>query len=260
MPNSTQPTPREYDTLEHHLLSLWVDASDTGLCVIDDTSRVVMLNQAAGQMLARNGAQQLNRPLQTVFRGLDGGQSLLQWLGTPGFDGERQVSYQSEAGVRQLLLKPQTVRTATGERFKVIAMTDVTQLVAAQKTLGQQQRQWQALNAGVVLSDARAPDCPIVYVNPVFEAMSGYSASEIVGRNCRFLQGSDLDQPGLACIRDAIKNRTNGYALLRNYRKDGSQFLNELFVSPVNDELGVLSHFIGIQHLRANGTQAATLP
>lgn len=241
---------RSHDVLEHQLLSVWVDAAHVGLCVIDDTARVVMVNPAACCMLGVEGSDVLNMPLKNLLRGIDSGVSLVQWLSTPGFDGERQVTLQVLEGVRHLLLKTHSVRTETGERFKVVAFTDVTQLTEALYESAMHRRQWQAVNAGVVLTDARTPDMLITYVNPVFERMTGYSSAEVVGRNCRFLQGGDLNQPGLVKIRDAVKNQTNGYALLRNYRKDGSLFLNELFISPVIDSQGVATHFLGIQHLR----------
>ena len=101
--------------------------------------------------------------------------------------------------------------------------------------------------------DARADNMPITYVNPVFERMTGYSSAESLGKNCRFLQGTDTNQPATTAIRTAIKNQSNGYAILRNYRKDGSMFFNELFIAPVRDEKNVVTHFIGIQHLRADG-------
>ncbi len=243
-----------HDALEHQLLSTWVDAAHVGLCVIDDTARVVMLNRAANVKLEVDGTQVLNRPLKALLGGVDGSLSLIQWLSTPGFDGERQVTLQAVDGPKYLLLKTHSLRTAGGERYKVIAITDVTKLTHALRDSEQHRRQWEALNAGVVLTDARAPDMPIVYVNSVFERMTGYSCAETLGRNCRFLQGEDLHQPGMNAIKSAIANRTNGYAVMRNYRKDGSLFLNELFISPVKDNQGEVTHFVGIQHLRLGET------
>lgn len=252
------PHTRPNDRLEHALLSVWMEATDEGLCVVDDTSRVVMINPAACRLLDVDGIEVLNAPLKRSMEKLDidGGASLLQWLGTPGFDGERHVTRRSANGLLQLLLKTVTLRASEGGLFKMVAITDVTALLTAQNRIdsANNRRQWEALNAGVVISDALAPDMPIVYVNTKFEEMSGYLATEVLGRNCRFLQGPHSDQSGLANIRDAIKNKTNGYALLRNYRKDGSIFMNELFVSPIKDAAGTVTHFMGIQHLKTDYT------
>ncbi|MGY2894404.1 PAS domain S-box protein [Deinococcus sp. UYEF24] len=101
---------------------------------------------------------------------------------------------------------------------------------------------------GVVVADARQDDCPVVYVNPAFEAMSGYAATEIVGRNCRFLQGEDRDQEAGREIRAALAEGRGVTAVLRNYRRDGRLFYNELTLSPVRDGSGALTHFLGFQN------------
>lgn len=212
-----------------------------------------MINPAACRLLNVDGLTVLNAPLKSAMHNvtIDGGPSLLQWLGAPGFDGERHVTCDSPVGVLQLLLKSVTLRASEGGLFKMVAITDVTALLAAQQRVDSEinRRQWEALNAGVVISDALSPDMPIVYVNSKFEEMSGYKSSDVLGRNCRFLQGNGNDQPGLISIRAAIKNQVNGYGLLRNYRKDGSIFLNELFISPIKTSSGIVTHFVGIQHL-----------
>ena len=245
------PQPRRHDLLEHQLLAVWVNAASTGLCVIDDTARVVMLNSAACTILDVDGISAMNMPLKRLLHNTaQGSVELVQWLSAPGFDGERQIVCGTHDSLKHLLLKSHSIRTETGERFKVVTLTDTTQLTEALQSAEQYRRQWQALNAGVVISDARMPDLPIVYVNPAFEHMSGYSSAEVMGRNCRFLQGSDHQQPGLLAIRQAVKTQTNGYAVLRNYRKDGRLFHNELFISAVRDSQGEVTHFVGIQHLR----------
>jgi PAS domain S-box-containing protein len=238
------------DLLEHALLSAWLDAATTGLFALDDTGRVVMLNQAACSLLAVEGTAALNQPLKALMQSVPTDPSLLSWLGTPGFDGERQLARTAKDATVHLLLRASTVRHANGDRFKVVAVSDISALLATQQELEFHRRQWHALNAGVVIASTKQPDMPIVYVNPMFERMSGYKGAEILGRNCRFLQGADTQQPGLAAIRDAIKDQTNGHAVLRNYRKDGSLFMNELFISPVKDASGTLTYFVGIQHAR----------
>jgi diguanylate cyclase (GGDEF)-like protein/PAS domain S-box-containing protein len=107
---------------------------------------------------------------------------------------------------------------------------------------------FRSLSNGVTLCDVTLPDLPLVYVNPAFERMTGYSAQETCGHNCRFLQGSDIDQPGINLLREGIRNRRDTHALLRNYRKDGTPFWNELYISPVFDAAGALTHIAGFQN------------
>ena len=105
-----------------------------------------------------------------------------------------------------------------------------------------------ACTAGVIMTDARQDDHPIIYVNPAFERLSGYAAGEILGRNCRFLQGQDRDQTGIGEIRRAIAQGRSTAVTLRNYRKDGTLFHNELSLSPVRDAEGTLTHYLGFQN------------
>ena len=101
---------------------------------------------------------------------------------------------------------------------------------------------------GVTLSDPDQPDCPLVYVNRVFQEMSGYSHDEMIGRNCRFLQGADHDQPELDTLRAAIREHQACTVTLRNYRKNGELFLNRLSVRPLVDRDNRVIYYLGIQY------------
>jgi diguanylate cyclase (GGDEF)-like protein/PAS domain S-box-containing protein len=101
---------------------------------------------------------------------------------------------------------------------------------------------------GVTISDATIPGAPLIYVNPAFERMTGYSGEEVLGLSCNFLQGTDKDQPGVHEVRAAILETREVRVLLRNYHKDGTQFWNELYLSPVFNAAGALTHFVGIQN------------
>src|SRR3989339_2253022 len=100
---------------------------------------------------------------------------------------------------------------------------------------------------GIILAElTKGSKYLIVYLNPAFERITGYSHDELIGKNCSFLQGSDKDQPGLDQIRQALKTHTSCRAVIRNYRKDGTMFWNELYLSPVRDESGKVAHYVGI--------------
>jgi PAS domain S-box-containing protein len=105
-----------------------------------------------------------------------------------------------------------------------------------------------ASSNGIVITDPKLPDNPIVYANPAFEEISGFNAEEVRGRNCRFLQGAHRDQPALDELRKAIAEERECRVVLRNYRKDGTPFWNELYVSPVHDEEGNLTNFVSVQN------------
>ncbi len=108
-------------------------------------------------------------------------------------------------------------------------------------------RIFRSVTSGISVADVTRPDLPLVYVNPAFEVMTGYSLEEVLGKNCRFLQNDDHDQPGLTLIREAIRARREVTAILRNYRKNGTLFWNELSLSPICNREGTVTHFVGIQ-------------
>jgi PAS domain S-box-containing protein len=101
--------------------------------------------------------------------------------------------------------------------------------------------------SSVVITDHRLPDNPIIFCNTAFEKLTGYDCEEVIGHNCRFLQGNDKDQKALEEVRAATAEGKNCTVALRNYRKDGRPFWNELVLSPVTDDDGTITHFIGIQ-------------
>ena len=100
----------------------------------------------------------------------------------------------------------------------------------------------------MVITRAAPPDYIIDYVNPAFERITGYTAAEVIGHNCNFLQGDDRDQPSIDEIRLALREQRAGDAVLRNYRKDGTLFWNHLFVAPVRGVDGAVSHFVASQY------------
>ena len=101
---------------------------------------------------------------------------------------------------------------------------------------------------GVVITDATQPNHPIVHVNEGFSRITGFSAREVLGRNCNFLQGTDRQQPAVATLRYAIAGREAVVVVLRNYRKDGSLFYNRVEMCPVADpHSGDVTHFFALQ-------------
>lgn len=102
-------------------------------------------------------------------------------------------------------------------------------------------------NDGIVVAEQEGHDSILIYTNPAFERLTGYSADDILYQDCRFLQGQEHEQEGVASIREAIRQGQPCRQVLRNYRKDGSLFWNELSITPVRNEADHLTYYIGIQ-------------
>jgi PAS domain S-box-containing protein len=98
-----------------------------------------------------------------------------------------------------------------------------------------------------IVTDPHLPDNPIVAVNGAFTALTGYTADEAVGHNCRFLAGAATQPWATDMLRQAIANARPGFAELLNYRKNGSPFLNAVMIAPLFGEGGELEHFVGSQ-------------
>jgi PAS domain S-box-containing protein len=97
------------------------------------------------------------------------------------------------------------------------------------------------------VTDARQPDDPLIWVNPAFEQLTGYRAVDVIGHNCRFLQGPDTDPAAVAAIREALAAGRTVTETMLNYRADGSTWWNEVTITPVFDQVGELTHFVGVQ-------------
>ena len=108
-------------------------------------------------------------------------------------------------------------------------------------------RSLDALPRGILITDCQQADDPIIYVNKYFLEMSGYDESEILGKNCRFMQGKETDAESLKKLAIAMERRESVTVRMINYRKNGEQFTNELTISPVKNKNGDVTHSIGLE-------------
>lgn len=131
---------------------------------------------------------------------------------------------------------------------KTVQLTEANKALLHEKAeLMMRERAIRAVSQGIVIADATQPDHPIVYASPSFERLTGYSASEVLGKNCRLLQGKDTDQAAVQRLRDSLRAKQACVIELLNYKKDGTPFWNSLALSPVFDETGALVNFVGVQ-------------
>lgn len=135
---------------------------------------------------------------------------------------------------------------------KLIRIDGTIQDVSAQRAIEKELKLIRSAinsaNNGIIIVDAKQPAMPIIFANHAFEELTGYTLSEILGKNCRFLQKKDRSQEGLSIVRDAIQHSKKANFMLRNYKKNGELFYNHIYISPVKDENGYVTHYVGVQY------------
>ncbi len=177
----------------------------------------------------------------------------LPFIFVSGTIGEERAIDSLRSGATDYVLKTNLSRLPSALRRALQDAADRDERREAEETLRLRDRAVEASVNPILIVSATDPAMALVYVNGAFEQVTGYSRDEVIGRNCRFLQGEDRDQPELDKIRRAIDEQREGQALLRNYRKDGSLFWNKLYVTPVRDPLSNrVTHFV------ASATRLAT--
>ena len=143
------------------------------------------------------------------------------------------------------------------ERKNLVAeqerLTSERELSAKIRRAGDDNLRWivsalESTTDGIVIADAQSYDLPITYANTAFLALTGYDKSEVLGRNCRFLQGKDTDRDAKEQVRRFLKLNLPCRVTLLNYRKDGSTFWNELTIAPIRDDQNKTTHFVGVLH------------
>ncbi|MFV8833637.1 chemotaxis protein CheB [Aquisalimonas sp.] len=161
---------------------------------------------------------------------------------------EHEESITLEGRTRYFITERFPLNDEDGRTYALcIKALDITERRETEEKVRLQSKALDASVNGILIADAADPDLPIVYANPAFERITGYPTDEVLQRNCRFLQGSETDTEALDVVRDALRNGTSARVMLRNYRKDGSAFWNDLSIFPVHDEHEHLTHFVGIQ-------------
>ncbi|WP_323789545.1 PAS domain S-box protein [Psychroserpens sp.] len=132
--------------------------------------------------------------------------------------------------------------------YVMALIKDVSDKKETEKDLMLKSSALQSASNGIIITDALKPDNPVIYFNSAFQNLTGYSSKEILNHNCRFLQGKDRDQEPLKKLRKAIKKGESCQVTLRNYKKDGTPFWNDLYIMPIVNNKDIITNFIGIQN------------
>jgi PAS domain S-box-containing protein len=236
------------NSLENFILFGALEAARIGLCAINAEGDVVVLtsefarkiNQSPSEILGRNARRLLAGERFFV-------PNFSELIDLAGPEIASQATQTSGHQVSIILLRGTTLVHPTLGKYRILTILDILDFGISPTRLLETRRQLDAMRSAVVISDLSKEDNPICFVNRRFEEMTGYHATEVLGRNCRFLQGTERGQEGIAELRAALAARRSHHVVLKNFRKNGEAFLNELFVTPVFDATGQATHYMGLQ-------------
>ena len=245
----------EADAIDaRRVLSSALEHISDGFAVFDGDDRLVLCNEQYKALypmiddLVIPGARASDLTTAALERGQIVDQSPCRAQRAP--DGRLHATQTSARSVQVLTAEGRWIeaRDYLAEKVgRVSIRIDITERKAVEDALKLRNRAMEASADGIMIADARAPDLPVVYANPATEKITGYRVEELLGRNARFLQGKETNQPELERIRVALRDRRPAEAVLRNFRKDGKLFLNECHIAPVTNDTGEVTHFVGIQ-------------
>ena len=253
------------DERAHH--QRLVELLPAGLFVLDDERRVTYANAAAADLLGTTPDDLVDATVHELVHPADR-ETLIEQLDALDAERTEQVrlvpeQHDSDAepsldGVERERVderdddpEPAVVETTVGavsvDDAVQVLVRDVTEREGRIERLRLFGRAIAEAGIGITIADARADDEPLVFANDGFCDLTGYDREDAVGRNCRFLQGDDTDPDAVTEIRRAIDAEEPVSVTLRNYRADGTEFWNELEVTPVEDETGTVTHYLGFQ-------------
>ena len=223
--------------VEESARSKFFEEADDATFVYDTDGRLVEMNTQARKLQSALGVECPSvEAFEQAFRPVG-----------DDFDAEDTVAIDIDGATRHFEVTANRM-TAGAETVGLVAsVRDITERHARKRELELKERAMDEASVGITISDPTREDNPLIYVNDGFVDQTGYNRAEVLGRNCRFLQGNDRDQPPLDDLREAIAADEPITVELRNYRKNGEQFWNRLSVAPIYDEAGELANHVGIQ-------------
>ncbi|CUA85776.1 bifunctional diguanylate cyclase/phosphodiesterase [Pseudidiomarina woesei] len=238
----------ERERSEQHTLSLF-DHNPEAVFTLDLEGRFMSLNAAAERLIEFKAEQMVGQPYDAVVLEEDKQRTREHFEAT-----KRGEPQHYEIGVLNQRGQLQRIEITN---MPIIIDGEITGVHGIAKNVSQQReyeerlqilnRSVEASTNGVVISDARKQGFPVIYVNPAFTTITGYQAEEMLGRSCALLQGPDTNPITTKQIAEALREQREVRCTVRNYRKDGTPFWNELIISPVRDNQGEVTHYVGLQ-------------
>jgi len=239
---------------DQEIFNILLASISEGVIIVDSRQIIVEINRAAEIIFGYETKELITKKLNTLLpsnyqKNHSNHFDAFIKKGKPRAMGEsRDIFGLKKSGdiiAIEVQLNPFTIYD---KHYVMALIKDVSQRKETEKDLMLKSSALQSANNGIIITDAQKKDNPVIYFNPAFQRLTGYSSNEILYHNCRFLQGKDKEQEPLKILRQAIHNGESCQVTLRNYKKDGTMFWNDLYIMPIINNKGVVTNFIGIQN------------
>ncbi|WP_420322027.1 PAS domain S-box protein [Flagellimonas sp.] len=236
------------------MFNLLSEGVSEGIIVVNQQQQIVAVNSATNEIFGYNNdelvGQSLNILIPNKYHHAHGG----HFKGFMKQGKKRKMAEGRELyGLRkdgtefaiEAGLNPFNIN---GNIYIMALIMDVSARKAIEKDLNLRSKALSSAINGITITDAQQPDNPVIYLNAAFEKLTGYPKEEILNKNLRFLQGQDVDQPGVKELHNAVKDGKSCEVEIRNYKKDGTLWWNKISITPIKDSKDKVTHFVGIQN------------
>lgn len=239
---------------DQEIYNILLEAVSEGVIIVDEHQHIMELNSTAEAIFGYKKSELIQKELSLLIPS-NFHKNHTKHFNTFVKKGKKRIMGEAKDiyGLKktgdiidiEVELNPFTIYNKT---YVMAMVKDVSAERDLEKNLMLKSSALQSASNGIIITDALKKDNPIIYFNAAFQKLTGYSSEEILNHNCRFLQGEDKDQEPLEELRQAIKNGESCQVTVRNYKKDGTLFWNDLYIMPIINNKGVITNFIGIQN------------
>ncbi|HEV7815026.1 MAG TPA: EAL domain-containing protein [Janthinobacterium sp.] len=238
----------EAELLETTPLRALADTLPGVFYIIDPSGHFVLWNKALEEVSGIDEEELRRLPAAALFR--DAEKRHVEEHIRIVFDERKEVQLEASCvgrnGKPTPYLLSGTAMSCRNKYYLCGLAIDLSSRRAQQEQMLLRERALHAASNGILITRCAGRDNPIEYVNPAFERITGYAAAEVLGRDSRFMAAPGLDENERSQLRDAINERRETNVVFRNLCKNGDLFWNDLTITPVRDEQGVATHFIGV--------------
>ncbi|WP_246988890.1 PAS domain S-box protein [Halorientalis marina] len=238
-----------YEDAQTRFQRLFDSTNDAIFVVAPSGDEITECNPAACDLVGYSRDELLSvSPTETIHAdNRERFRSFLQEVREAGQGTTDDLTCQTNGGQQRQLEMSAATLGDSKQSPVILSARDVTERKAYERELELKSQAMDKAPVGITITDPDREDNPMIYVNEGFEALTGYSEEEALGRNCRFLQGEETRDEPVAEMRTAVENDEPVSVELRNYRKDGSQFWNRVSIAPVRDDTGTVVNYVGFQ-------------